>query len=295
MKRGLAAGLPVFLLACIVISAASGRSNVNPPLWDQYDQPSYGGMTSQDFEPARDDYDSFGADDFIVPSGAVWSIDGVDVRGLDAPGSPVQSVNVRFYANNWATHLPGELVCKNLGQAFTGSPDFVIDLIPPCHLGPGAYWVSVQARQDAPGQWFWVARTTMKGNAGAAWQNPGNAFGTGCVSWGRRTECAGALGEPDNVFRLRGTTGVALPPPPPPPPPPPAPPPPPPPRVRCIVPRVLGLRLAAAKRKVRQRHCSVGAVLRRRSRRVGRVIYQRPYPGHVKRRGHPVVLVVGRR
>jgi len=34
---------------------------------------------------------------------------------------------------------------------------------------------------------------------------------------------------------------------------------------------------------------------RRRSRGVGRVIYQRPYPEHVKRRGYPVTLVVGRR
>ncbi|HET7857291.1 MAG TPA: PASTA domain-containing protein [Gaiellaceae bacterium] len=62
-----------------------------------------------------------------------------------------------------------------------------------------------------------------------------------------------------------------------------------------MVPRVIGLRLAAAKRKVRQHHCSVGAVVRRRSRRVGRVIGQRPRPGTIKRRGGAVVLVVGRR
>jgi len=58
---------------------------------------------------------------------------------------------------------------------------------------------------------------------------------------------------------------------------------------------VLGMRLAAARRKIRQRHCSVGAVQRRRSRRVGRVIGQRPRPGTILRRGGAVVLVVGRR
>jgi hypothetical protein len=64
---------------------------------------------------------------------------------------------------------------------------------------------------------------------------------------------------------------------------------------RCIVPRVLGLRLGAAKRKIRQRHCSVGRVRRAHSRRVGRVIGQRPRPGAIKRRGYPVALTVGRR
>jgi beta-lactam-binding protein with PASTA domain len=64
-----------------------------------------------------------------------------------------------------------------------------------------------------------------------------------------------------------------------------------------VVPRVLGLRLAAAKRKIRRRHCSVGRVRRVRSRRslFGRVVRQTPRPGQVRRRGFPVKLVVGRR
>jgi hypothetical protein len=43
------------------------------------------------------------------------------------------------------------------------------------------------------------------------------------------------------------------------------------------------------------RLCSVGKVGRARSRRVGRVIRQRPRAGKVYRRGYQVVLVVGRR
>ncbi len=83
-----------------------------------------------------------------------------------------------------------------------------------------------------------------------------------------------------------------LPPPPPPPPPPPSPPPP-----RCRVPRVLGLRLAAAKRRIRRAHCSVGRVRRvhSRPRLRGRVIRQSPRAGSLRRRGSPVRLVVGRR
>ena len=49
---------------------------------------------------------------------------------------------------------------------------------------------------------------------------------------------------------------------------PPPPPPPPPPPVRCRVPRVLGLRLGAAKRKIRAAHCSVGSVRRAQASRL---------------------------
>jgi len=65
--------------------------------------------------------------------------------------------------------------------------------------------------------------------------------------------------------------------------------------VRCRVPRVIGLRLAPAKARIRARHCSVGRIRRARSRRPGRVISQSPRGGTVKRRGFPVKLVVGRR
>jgi beta-lactam-binding protein with PASTA domain len=65
--------------------------------------------------------------------------------------------------------------------------------------------------------------------------------------------------------------------------------------VRCRVPQVIGLRLAAAKTRIRRANCSVGRVRRARSTRVGRVIGQNPRAGKVKRRGFPVKLVVGRR
>jgi beta-lactam-binding protein with PASTA domain len=61
------------------------------------------------------------------------------------------------------------------------------------------------------------------------------------------------------------------------------------------VPRVVGLRLTAAKRKIRRAHCSVGRVRRTKSRRVGHVIRQSPAPGARRARGTRVSLVVGRR
>jgi hypothetical protein len=64
---------------------------------------------------------------------------------------------------------------------------------------------------------------------------------------------------------------------------------------RCIVPRVIGLRLSAAERRLRRAHCSVGRIKRTKTGRPGRVVAQSPRPGAKRRRGYSVRLVVGRR
>ena len=85
------------------------------------------------------------------------------------------------------------------------------------------------------------------------------------------------------------------PPPPPPSPPPPPPQPPPPPGRRCIVPRLIGLRLRLAERRIRRANCSVGTVRRRQSARGPVVLAQKPRTRAIRKRGYPVSLVVGRR
>ena len=109
--------------------------------------------------------------------------------------------------------LPGTLVASRLENPYTGSNDFVITLPDPVTLSEGHYWVSVQARQDITQAGFWLCHNrTVQSNSGAAWQNPGNGFGTGCVVWVRKVACA-SLGEtaPDQVFRLIGTSGGGTP------------------------------------------------------------------------------------
>ena len=75
-----------------------------------------------------------------------------------------------------------------------------------------------------------------------------------------------------------------------------SPPPPPPPVHHCVVPRVVGLRLAAARTRIRRAHCRVGKVTRKTSvrRKTGRVLAQSPRPGRRFAAGHKVALVVGR-
>jgi uncharacterized delta-60 repeat protein len=70
-----------------------------------------------------------------------------------------------------------------------------------------------------------------------------------------------------------------------------------PPPARCLVPRVVGLRLAVARARIHRANCSVGRVrrVRARKRRGGIVVAQSPRPGRRLERGARVNLVVGRR
>jgi beta-lactam-binding protein with PASTA domain len=63
------------------------------------------------------------------------------------------------------------------------------------------------------------------------------------------------------------------------------------------VPRVVGLKLAKAKKRIRRRHCRVGRITRKHSTfaKKGRVIKQIPKGSSKKRRnGFKVKLVVGK-
>src|SRR4029453_3082195 len=69
------------------------------------------------------------------------------------------------------------------------------------------------------------------------------------------------------------------------------------PQPKCRVPRVIGMRLAVARKKIGRANCNTGRVRRARSAktRVGKVLSQSPKAGAVRKRGTKVTLVVGRR
>lgn len=203
------------LQTVLVVEGPTPTPTPETILYDQYDNFSTEktpNIPSQDAETALDFFDSQAADDFIVPAGQTWQITEVDVLGEYDSAGPAASFHVFFYENG-AGDLPGMLVASRLENPYTGSNDFVITLTEPVTLPEGHYWVSVQARQDITqaGFWLWHNRT-VQSNSGAAWQNPGNGFGTGCVVWIRRVACA-VLGQtaPDQVFRLIGLAGVGTP------------------------------------------------------------------------------------
>jgi len=184
-------------------------------LYDQYDnfateEPV--NIPSLDAETALDFFDSQVADDFVVPAGQIWQVTEVDVLGDYDSGGPANSFHVFFYENG-AGDLPGNLIASRLENPYTGDNDFVITLTESVTLPEGHYWVSIQARQDITQAGFWLSHNrTLLANSGAAWQNPGNGFGTGCVVWVRKTACAQlAQIAPDQVFRLIGTSSGSTP------------------------------------------------------------------------------------
>ena len=181
-------------------------------LWNQYDNPATEpplGIGSQKFEPAMAAFDDQAADDFVLPPlppNNFFYVTGVRVMGeYSEGGGPASSFNVYIYGNA-PGHLPGGLIAAILNRPYTGTPpDFTINLITPQGLSPGTYWVSVQARQDfnPNGQWFWHNRT-VQSNAGAVWQNPGDGYGTGCITWNRKNACMPDQVWPDQVFQILG-------------------------------------------------------------------------------------------
>ena len=179
-------------------SKATAPGGPPPPdtLYDQYDNPGTISSSSQNFEASNNSYDDELADDFVIPGGIGWNIQTVDVSGeyFNGPG-PASSVNVKFYSNG-GNNRPGTLLEARPNQAFTNGPNFSIPLATGVSLGPGTYWVSVQANQNLlpAGQWGWKNRT-VQSNMDASWQNPGNGFGTGCTTWGPRTTCVGRRAE----------------------------------------------------------------------------------------------------
>jgi hypothetical protein len=50
-------------------------------------------------------------------------------------------------------------------------------------------------------QWFWTENKIIHGNQ-AAWENPGNGFGTNCITWDTVGDCLGFPG--DMAFDLTG-------------------------------------------------------------------------------------------
>jgi hypothetical protein len=136
-------------------ATATGSATCTPAgtpgvLYDQINNPAPtpGGVTSQDFEAANDAFDSFAADDFVVPAGQTWNVNQVVVVGeYSVGGGPAAGFNVFFY--NDAATLPGTQVASRPSSAFVNAAGtFTISLATPVSLPAGTYWVSVQSRQD---------------------------------------------------------------------------------------------------------------------------------------------------
>lgn len=210
LPRKVQLGLAVLCALAAFVAAPVASASIT--LYDQYDNAGTIATSSQNYEASLNAYDDELADDFMVTDSSGWFVNQVEVDGqyFNGPG-PATTVNVRFYTDS--SGLPGTTVAERLNVAFAQGPapgDFVVPLTQGVPLGPGLYWVSVQANQSftTAGQWGWTDRTVSV-NSGAAWRNPGNGYTTNCIAWGRRSTTCGIDGAaPDQVFRLLGNIGA---------------------------------------------------------------------------------------
>jgi hypothetical protein len=186
-------------------------------LWNQ-NSPDSDSIISQNYTSGGfTDDNAAGADDFVVPKGHVWTIEEVDVSGVDSY-YPISSMNITFYANhegkNGGIDTPGKAVKQgayaDVGCTESEGGNYACTLPGGGGKGtkypkfkPGRYWVSVVANGNYIFGWSWSENGTISGDA-AEWENPGGGLGTGCATWNTLSSCGGAAS--DFAFDLQGTT-----------------------------------------------------------------------------------------
>jgi hypothetical protein len=179
-------------------------------LYDQYNNAGQDvtvSSTFTDFPTSNADL----ADDFVVPTGQTWNVQSIDADGAYFFGmGPAIDWNVFFYADN--AGFPGAQVYSTTHQPVQLSgTTFTVNLPTPAVLSAGSYWVEIQANMtySGHGEWGWSNRAVTSYNA-AVWQNPGGGLGAGCLYWSRRGAiCDIDPTEPDQMYRLNGTTNRA--------------------------------------------------------------------------------------
>jgi hypothetical protein len=143
-------------------------------LYDQFGAATNGAPTQDFTSGSYDQYDSEGADDFVVPAGG-WSVTGFNFQNtVSANGNPTSGTfNISVYPNSGT--LPGTpAVCTyaNVAATFGAPPQFSpiqVTLPTACALAPGTYWVSMAIALDftVGGQMFWsLAAAPNIGNPG---------------------------------------------------------------------------------------------------------------------------------
>jgi hypothetical protein len=183
-------------------------------LYDQYNNLDTSGTfgmaeISQAFT-TQTQYNSQGADDFIIPSGQFWNI-----AQVEAPGvlfGPTPTFNVFLYTDSG--NKPGTQIFAQTG--IVPMPGLALDggsggavLLPVSSTGwltAGHYWISIQAGNKDDFGWYFYLRTVTSNSPGM-WQNPNGGFNLGCLTWTSMNTCTSRPGTVDFGFRLHGYRG----------------------------------------------------------------------------------------
>ena len=208
VARGAVRGAPSLSANGGVAQRVSAPAQVVTALYDQTTDDSGYATVSQNFEATNDAFDSQMADDFTVPAAHRWRITSITALGAYFGGSgPASSFNVTIYKAQPIKGIPTTVV-----KTFTGvvpsvdSAGTVTLPLTPFNLTQGVFWVSVQANLDSNvgGDWGWENQATTRTGWTPDFRNPGNGFGTGCVTWSRELACT-STGGFGLMFTIYGT------------------------------------------------------------------------------------------
>ena len=157
-------------------------------------------VVSQDFAPPNDPYSSIGADDFTLTS--TCNLTTVVAQGAYFNGQGhAQQVQLQIYDDGGG--VPGNVLLSEslpAGGFSDSNGTFTMPVSPTLALGPGTYFVSVQAQQVTPlDEWGWM--TAPQTGYPAVWENPMDGWSTGCTSYSMMQACVGTT-DPDFAFGL---------------------------------------------------------------------------------------------
>ncbi len=152
------------------------------------------------------------ADDFTVPAGECWIIDGVTLSYL---GTTIDSLHITFYNNS--SNLPGTAIATETHPTFVAVPrgshlgmnawELYVNMTTPVTLCGGAsgtrYWIGSQGI-NASGA-FWETQNTDIRGLEAAFINPGGGVSS-CTSWSPLSTCFGSAA--DASFRILRTENI---------------------------------------------------------------------------------------
>jgi len=192
----------------VLIVATEGSAQV---IYQQSSGQATEGIASQDFEPLSDAFDCQAADNFIVPTGEVWTIDSVGIYGQYSNLNTTTLMRFWIYSDD--NGEPDSVLYFeewNEDVDENGDGDFVVSLTCPLHLSSGVYWISAQAIKNlngnGSGQWYWT-RDSTGDSVSFQWRNPLGGFGTSCYSFTPIQTCATSIQETNLAFDMYGCQG----------------------------------------------------------------------------------------
>ena len=199
----------IFILALFIPAATSSAQPEEPMiLWDQMGTFQGAVVGSSNFTQASQELSVHAADDFQIIGSNKWVIQTVNVFGEYNVSDSADSINVIFFSNDEG--IPGEPVqgCQylNIQPEDITQGNFVINLPEACVLGPGIYWVSVQANFPDLDNLLWFWNTIDEEILDVyAFENPGGSSIPECSTWMPFFECTLDSG-PGLSFQLLGGT-----------------------------------------------------------------------------------------